>query len=42
MTTISVLSATRDGGAGAEVGRGGLEAPVSSRAFIELIAVRIL
>jgi hypothetical protein len=42
MTTISVLSATRDAGAGAEVGRGGLEVPVSFKAFIVLIVMRIL
>jgi len=42
MTTISVLSATRDAGAGAEVGRDGLEVPVSSKGFFVLIVVRIL
>jgi hypothetical protein len=42
MTTISVLSATRDAGADAEEGRGGLEVPVSSKAFIVLIVVRIV
>ena len=42
MTTMSVLSATRDAGADSEVGWGGLEVPVSSKAFIALIVMRIL
>jgi hypothetical protein len=42
MTTMSVLSATRGAGADADVGCGGLEAPVSSKALIVLIVMRIL
>jgi hypothetical protein len=42
MTTMSVLSATRNAGAGVEAGWGGLEALVSSEEVFMLIVVRIL
>jgi hypothetical protein len=42
MTTMSLLSATRDVGGRVDEGWGGLEVPVSSKAFIVLIVVRIL